>query len=120
MKQLIVFFVSLVFSIAASANDIACTAEFRGFTEAGRHVVEEVKLREYYSDATTTILEGELRAKYFAATFYRDIAEVFGQIIEAADSSVGATGRSYVPAGRRFKLVSVDGSTVYTLECGVR
>lgn len=119
MKTMFFFLTSLACASALAA-DLTCTAEFRGVDESGRHVVEQVKLREYYRDPLTTILEGELRTKYFAATHYRDAAEVFGQIIEAADSSVGATGRSYVPAGRRFKLVSVDGSTVYTLECGVR
>jgi hypothetical protein len=107
-------------SFSAFASEIACGAEFRGFNEIGQYVVEQVKLREYYSDAKTIILEGELRSKYFAATFYRDLSEVFGQIIQSDDSSIGSTGRSFVPAGRRFKLVTVNGSIVHTLECFVR
>lgn len=99
-----------------SAFSFECTAINRYF-EKGEYHEEKSALMTTLENSSVLKMEVELNGEQFFITYNKNDEDALIQIVNAKDDTKGIVARSAFSKYGSMSLTTVDGQTVYRMEC---
>jgi hypothetical protein len=102
---------------APFSGTLQCQAIYRTLDAQGKGIEETAPMPVTFNQGGVVKYSASLEGRYFVLTEDGQDPSLLGQIVEEPDYHKGLVSRGNPDAQGRFTLSSVDGVTVYRLEC---